>query len=146
MPPLVQLLGNPDQEGIGKHRAGCDRYGHPPSSAISREPADIHRGDQARYFLAIHDARQQLAGRGYASNSPLLAALNQQAQGQGLQAKTAAEQQTRQNMAQLNAQQVLQSQQAREAQYAARQQEYLQGQQIAATRQNALLAALAGMV
>lgn len=88
----------------------------------------------------------QAAGRGFAAQSPLLAALNQNAWGQGMAANVANERETRLGAAQQNAQQLLSTQQARESQFASRQQEALQQQQIAAGQRNALLAALAGML
>ena len=90
--------------------------------------------------------QQQLAGRGFSSNSPLAAALQNAAWGQGLASNAAAEQQTRWTAAQGNAQQRLSAQQAQAQEFAQRQTEDIQRRQIAAQQQSALLSALAGMV
>lgn len=71
----------------------------------------------------IQNMQASVAGRGFGGNSPLAQALAANYQGQGLGAAANAEQQTRWNAAQGNAQQVLQGQQAQESQFANRQQE-----------------------
>jgi hypothetical protein len=93
----------------------------------------------------IRETQAGLAGRGYGSGSPLGQALGVMASGQGMAAKAATEQQTRQQAAQDAATRLLAQQQAVEQQYATRQSEALQRAQIVAQRQNAIIAALTGL-
>lgn len=87
----------------------------------------------------------EAAGRGFASGSPLIAAMNQQIAGANMATNADAERNIRQTAAGQNAEQTLKSQQAAESQYASRQQEQIQRQQPYWQRQNALIAALAGL-
>jgi hypothetical protein len=87
-----------------------------------------------------------LAGRGVGAQSPLAQALTGAAQGQNLASKTANETQTRLGAATTNAQQVLQEQQAQQQQYQQNQQLLINQQAPYYARQNALLAAISGLV
>lgn len=89
--------------------------------------------------------RQQVAGRGFGSNSPLAQALGVQLQGQNLSANAEAGREIPWQAAQGNAQQLLRSEQARETQFANRQQEDIERRRMQMTQANALLAALAGL-
>ena len=94
----------------------------------------------------IRGSRQDLAGRGYGGNSPLAQALQAQFQGQNLATNTANERETRFNLSRGNAQQLLASQTAREAQNASRQDEDIRRRQQSLGSYNALIAALGGLV
>lgn len=91
------------------------------------------------------DAVADATGRGFGSQSPLLAALQGQIWGQNVATNTEAERAIRQTAAEQNSQQLLSTQQAREAQYASRQQEQIARAQPYFQTQNALIAALAGL-
>lgn len=86
--------------------------------------------------------QQQNAGRGYSSNSPLLAMLNQSAQMGGNASKAQNEQALRFNSAQANSDQLLKGQTAQEQQFSNRQQEALQRQQNLFNFQSGLFNAL----
>lgn len=86
------------------------------------------------------------AGRGFGGTSPLVQALQGQLAGQGLAAKAGQEQQTRWGAAQGNAQQMLSSQNAREGQFASRQQESIQRAKPYFDLQQALIGTLGGMI
>jgi hypothetical protein len=96
------------------------------------------QNDQAMRTQQREQSQQAAAG-GFGARSPLLAALQGQAFGANLGVNTQAEQQLRTQMSQMNAQQLLATQQAKEAQFGSRQKEDIQ-------RKNALLAALSGLV
>jgi hypothetical protein len=89
---------------------------------------------------------QQLAGRGFGSNSPLLQSLYGQSNANNLATNTNAEQQLRWNAAQGNQQAILNTQQAAAQNYGARQNELLQARGQDVGRVNALIAALSGIV
>lgn len=91
------------------------------------------------------DAVGDATGRGFGSQSPLLAALQGQIWGQNMAANTEGERSIRQTAAEQNSQQLLSTQQAREQQYASRQQEQIARAQPYFQTQNALIAALAGL-
>ncbi len=86
-----------------------------------------------------------VGGRGLGANSPLAQALGGQAQSANLAANTQNEQQTRWGSAQGNATHLLNTQQARESQFAARQGEDIQRRIPYFQQQNALLSVLAGL-
>lgn len=94
----------------------------------------------------IRTQQQGLAGRGFGGNSPLAQALSTYTQGQNMATNTNAEQQLRFNSAQANAQQVLAGQQAQQEQYAQNQGLAIQRAQPYFQMQNALIAALGGLV
>ncbi len=89
---------------------------------------------------------QDLAGRGFGSNSPLLAALQGQAQANNLATNTAGARDIRLNAAQMNASHLLDTQQAREGQFASRQREDIERRKPYWAYQTSLLGALAGLV
>lgn len=93
----------------------------------------------------INNMQGSLAGRGFGTNSPLAQALTAQYQGQGLAANVGNERQARMTAAQGNATQQLQSQTAREGQFASRQQEDIERRKPYFAQQNALLAALTSL-
>jgi hypothetical protein len=87
-----------------------------------------------------------LAGRGFGANSPLLQALQMGRQNQAMAANTGNEREIRWNAAGGNAQHLLGAQQAREGQFASRQDEDIRRRSQAAQQYNSLLAALVGLV
>ncbi len=89
---------------------------------------------------------QQMAARGYGTNSPLAMELGLGLQNQNLAQNTANERDLRYQAAQGNAQQKLSAQTAREGQFASRQQEDIERNRIQSGRYNALLSALSGLV
>jgi len=91
------------------------------------------------------DMQAGLAGRGFGANSPLAMALGQGFQNQNLATNTANERETRLGSAQMNAGHLLQTQQAREGQFASRQAEDIERRKPIWNSYNAILAALAGM-
>lgn len=95
---------------------------------------------------AQREASAGAAGRGFGGSSPLVQALQGQLAGQGMAAKSAGEQQTRWNAAQGNAQQTLGSQQARESQFASRQQEDIARRRPFFDLQTALIGTLGGLI
>lgn len=94
----------------------------------------------------IRDMQSQMAGKGYGSQSPLLAALKQGYQNQNLATNTANNRDTRLNSAQANSSQVLKAQQAREGQYASRQNEDIERNRTLLGTLSPLLSALSGLV
>jgi hypothetical protein len=90
--------------------------------------------------------QQQVAGRGFGSNSPLAQALGAGMQASNLATNTQGENDLRWQAAQGNKQFVLQAQQAQEQEAADRNQEDIQRRQMQAQRQNAIIAAMAGIV
>lgn len=94
--------------------------------------------------IARSDA--SLAGRGFGSGSPLSMALNGAMQGQNMATNTANETNTRLNAAQQNASQLLNSQQALSNQWATGNQLDIQRRAPIFAQQNALIAALSGLV
>lgn len=103
------------------------------------------QGDQAMNST-IRQNTQQNAGKGFGSNSPLLQALNGQARASNLGTNTMAEQQFRNQAAQANAGHVLQTQQAREGQFASRQNEDIERRKPYWSTMNSLIGALGGLV
>ena len=89
--------------------------------------------------------QQELASRGFGSNSPLLMALRGQTQAANMATNTSNEREIRQNAQQQNVQQILASQQAREGQFASRQREDIERRKPYWANQNALIAALSGL-
>lgn len=87
---------------------------------------------------------QQMAGRGYGSNSPLAAALSNQLAMGNLATNTANEQDLRWKAASGNASQRLEAQKAQAVQALGYEGEQTKRGQIAASQQNAILAALLG--
>lgn len=94
----------------------------------------------------IMGMQQNMAGRGFGTNSPLAQALSTGMQNQNLATNTANERETRLNAAQMNAGQVLKSQQAREQSFSNRQNESIERTKPYFSSYNALLASLAGLV
>lgn len=128
-----------------------------PSPEISVGPVlnDQQIQQQVNATRASNDAtaanqtvqdQRDAGGRGFASNSPLLAMLNAGRQMSANQANTQAEQGLRLNAAQQNAGHILDTQQAREQQFASRQQEDIQRRVPVFAQQNALIAALSGIL
>lgn len=91
-------------------------------------------------------AGEAAAGRGFSAMSPLTMALQGQVAGQGMATNAANENQIRWDAAGGNAKQTLEGQKAREGQFAARQDEDIRRRQPWFQSQNALLAALGGMI
>jgi hypothetical protein len=88
---------------------------------------------------------QSATGRGFSPTSPMINAMQGQEWAAGLGTKAASEQKIRQDAAQANASQLLNTQQARANEWANQQQLEIQRAAPYFTRQNAWLAALAGM-
>jgi hypothetical protein len=94
----------------------------------------------------IRDINQSAAGRGFGSGGPLSQALGVIAQGQNTATNTQNAQQTQWNAAQGNAQQLLAGQQAQEGQFSDIQNQDIARHQVIAGQQNALIAALGGLM
>lgn len=94
----------------------------------------------------IRQMQSSMAGRGYGSQSPLLAALRQGYQNQNMVTNTANARDTRLNSAKMNSDQVLKAQVAREAQFANRQNEDIERGRVYTGALSPLLSALSGMV
>lgn len=90
--------------------------------------------------------QQELAGKGFGATSPLLAALQSQQGMAGMQANSELERGIRFDTAKDNAQQLLSTQQARQGQWAQNEDADIRRRQVAGQQQNALLAALAGLI
>lgn len=89
---------------------------------------------------------QEVAGRGFGSNSPLLAALRSGQQMAGMRTNAESERNIRLGAAETNAQQLLKTQQAREGQFATRMDEDIRRRQAALQGYSALLGTLGGLV
>lgn len=89
---------------------------------------------------------QDVAGRGFATGSPLQQALNQQTQMSNLIANTQAGTQIPWQAAQGNAAQVLATQQARESQFAARQQEAIERARVQSQYATGIASSLSGLL
>lgn len=115
-------------------------------SQISQQINAMRAGnDQAG---ASQMARQgsETAGRGFGSNSPLLAALRGQTAANTLSENVGGEREIRLSAAQQNAQHLLGTQQAREGQFAARQREDIERRKPYFSMANTLLSTLGGMM
>ena len=99
----------------------------------------MRAGNDQQAQSQTRQAAQGLAGKGFGSQSPLLAALQAQYQGQAQQASTQGENDLRFQAAGANASQLLKGQQAQEAQFASRQQEATQRAAVQAQQFSALL-------
>lgn len=89
---------------------------------------------------------QSLGAQGFGSNSPLLASMNNQTQAGNLAANSAAEMGLRTGMAKDNAASVLDTQTARENQFASRQKEDIARRAPVYQMYNTLLSSLSGLV
>lgn len=94
----------------------------------------------------IRGLQQSMAGRGYGANSPLQQALMGQMQAANLGANTNLARETQWQAAQPNAQHLLQTQQARQGQFAAGQQNQVELAKAQAQQRSALMAALTGLL
>lgn len=115
-----------------------------PQQIAQQVNATRAQNDQAMQSHMATNA-QNLSGRGFGSNSPLLQALQGQAYGQNLATNTQAEQTLRTQAAQQNAEHLLNTQTARANEYAQRQQERLTGRGQTLNTYSALLNALSGL-
>ena len=88
---------------------------------------------------------QKVGGMGFGSNSPLLQALQGQTQAANLATNTQAEQQFRNQAAQLNAEHLFNTQQGRENQFASRQREDIERRKPIWSGYNTLLGSLVGL-
>jgi hypothetical protein len=102
-------------------------------------------GNEAKAATQMKGQREALAGRGYGSSSPLLAAMQASMNAGMMNANAEAERGIRQGAAEANAGQVLKGQSARENQFAARQQEQIERAKPYWNQTNALISALAGL-
>lgn len=93
----------------------------------------------------IRDTQGQLAGRGFGSQSPLLAALTGQAQMANMANKSGQQQGIEWNSAQGNAQHLLASETARANVWNQKEQQDIARRQLAQSGRNAFMAALSGM-
>lgn len=93
----------------------------------------------------MRQTQSQMAGRGFSSNSPLLAALQSGQQMANMQANSAADQGIRWNAAQGNAEQVLKGQMAQEQQYSNRMNEDIERRKANNQYVSSLLGVLAGL-
>lgn len=144
---LSPLLGQLGQWGANSQQIG----GTPtintnpiwnPQQIQQQVNAGRAQNDQATQ-TQMRLAGQQMAGRGFGANSPLAAAIQGQLAGQNLATNADTERQTRMGMTQANAGHQLGAQTAWEAAYADRLKPWLS---YAGSTQNALLAALSGLV
>lgn len=94
----------------------------------------------------IKNQGQSLAGKGFGSNSPLMAALSGQAQAAGVASNASNETNLRTNAAQMNAKQQLAGQTEAENQYASRQQEDIERHRNYLSSYNSLIGALSGLI
>lgn len=126
--PEISVGGvlNPQQiqQQVNSMRAGNDQTG---ATQMAKQTADT-------------------SGRGFGSNSPLLQALHGQTQANTLAQNVGGERDIRLGAAQKNAGQLLNTQQAREQQFASRQNEDLERRKPYFSLQNTLLSSLAGLV
>ena len=151
---LPLLSGDLSKLGTNMATAGGANTAPPPISAgPTLNPQQIQQ--QVNTSRAANDqstANQQansnasLAGRGFGSNSPLQMALNQGMQNSNMATNTANETATRLNAAQQNAAQTLNSQQALSNQWATGNQLDIQRRAPVFQQQNALIAALGGLM
>lgn len=103
------------------------------------------RGDMQAQTQARMNARNA-AGNGMGAGSPLVSAMNQSAQMSNLAGQRANETNLRMQAATGNAQQMLQAQQAREGQFASRQQEDVERRRTVAGLYPQLLSSISGLV
>lgn len=129
--------------------------GTPPPISTGPVLNDQQIQQQVNQSRASNDAATQgaqarntasLAGRGFGANSPLAMALNQGLSNNNLATNTSNETNLRLNAAQQNAQQRLNSQQALSNQWAQGNQLDIQRRAPIFAQQNAIIAALAGLV
>lgn len=114
---------------------------------VIQQQVNARRGSIAQQSQGnLRRAKQRLSGQGFGANSPLLAELEAMYGGQSMAQQAAANRDIRQTAAQQNANQIFQTQQAREGQFASRQREDIERRRTLAQNQNALLAALAGLI
>ena len=152
LPILTGELGKLGTNGAAT--AGGTNTAPPPiSTGPTLNPQQIQQqvntsraaNDQST-ATGIQNSNSSLAGRGFGSNSPLQMALNQGAQNSNMATNTANETATRLNAAQQNAAQTLNSQQALSNQWATGNQLDIQRRAPVFAQQNALIAALGGMM
>ena len=115
-----------------------------PQQIDQQVSATRAKNDQAT-ATAQKQAADAATGRGFGVNSPLIAALQNNLAGQGIAANAAAENQIRQTAAQQNAQQLLGTQTERQNAWEAANTLAIQRAKPYFDRQNALIAALAGI-
>lgn len=113
---------------------------------IQQQVNAMKSGNEQSSATQQQQQSRDLAGRGFGANSPLLAALHNQTQAATLGQNVGGERDIRLNAANANAGQLLKSQQAREQQFASRQQEDIQRRQPYFSMANTLLSSLAGLV
>ncbi len=136
-----------------------DRVGGQSGQSPNIKVGGVWSGDQVQQQVnatrATNDAglaaqqqamQQKMAGRGFGANSPLAQALGTSMQNANLAANTGAEREIRWDAAQGNAAHRLESQVARENQFATRMDEDIRRRQTQMQGYSALLAALAGVV
>lgn len=111
---------------------------------IQQQVNATRAGNDQKTASTMRGQTANLAGQGFGASSPLLAALHGQAQAANLGTNTQAEQQFRNEAAKANAGQLLNTQQARETQFANRQGEQIARQKNTVGMYSALLSALGG--
>lgn len=116
------------------------------SQQIQQQVNQSHAANDQSTQSQTQATNNSLAGRGFGSNSPLSQALGQAAQGQNMATNTANETNTRLNAAQQNAGHLLNTQQALSNQWATGNQLDIQRRAPVFAQQNALIAALGGLV
>jgi hypothetical protein len=151
---LPLLTGQLGRLNNGFATAGGTNSAAPPiSTGPTLNPQQIQQ--QVNTSRAANDqavagqmaqSNSSLAGRGFGSNSPLQMALNQGMQNNALATNTANETATRLNAAQQNAAQQLNTQQALSNQWATGNQLDIQRRAPVFAQQNALIAALGGLM
>ncbi len=142
---LAQQLG---QGGQGGGNFGGPQIDASPVYTPEQTQAQVNSmraGNDQQAQSQTRQAQSGLAGKGFGSQSPLLAALQAQYQGQAQQASTQGENDLRFQAAGANATQRLKGQTAQEQQRASMAQEQNQRLGIQAQQYSALLSALGGL-
>jgi len=95
---------------------------------IDQQVNAMRAQNDARNATDIRNTTEQIAGRGFTQNSPLMAALTARYNVANTMANTGGERDIRMNAAQMNAEHLLRGQLAQEQQFATRQQEEISRQ------------------
>lgn len=143
---LTNQLGKPVTPG-GQSGTGpaINVHGVYSPQDIQQQTNAARAFNDQTYATQMRNFAQGAAGRGFASSSPLIAAMQGQLQGQNLAANADTSREIHQKSLQANADAVLKQQGAQESQFASRQQEDIARRTPIYGQQNALIAALAGL-
>lgn len=134
LPYLDQAMSGMGQ-GLNGGYGGAGQRGEQPeinaapvltANQMQQQVNAQRAGNDASMAGRVQQMNAGLAGRGFGSNSPLAQALMANFAGQNMATNTANERETRLSGAQMNSEHVLKAQQAREQQFASRQQEEIE--------------------